>query len=94
MTKVADHSSALAPCTLWSRHSVKDGWVFNHLEDGHIREHTPAPKSASQNGWKSMTWQREHAWLTRECPPRVVRALEDAPGSRVERYTEQDCGVC
>lgn len=61
----------MTPCTLWYRHDRVNGWDFNHLEDGHATTAKPEPKFPSQV-WARATWERYHAWLTTDAPPRVT----------------------
>jgi hypothetical protein len=60
------------PCTLWYRHSPVGGWEFNHLDDEHQTTEKPPPKHANHDSWLRSRWQRKHAWLTDEVPPKVV----------------------
>ena len=67
----------MIPCTLWFLYIQEDRlkldpWDFNHLEDGHSRATTPAPKHPSHEHWKKAWWHRVHAWLTDAITPVVV----------------------
>jgi hypothetical protein len=49
--------------TLWYRRS-KDGWDFNHLEDGHCQNNHPTPKHPIHNQvWKGRGWAKAHVQL-------------------------------
>lgn len=65
----------MLPITLWSlktkivkqlengEQDVKYVWLHNHIEDGHNGTDIPLIKFATQNGWKSGTWQKKFAHL-------------------------------
>jgi len=49
--------------TMWYRWT-KDGWDFNHLEDGHCQGNHPTSKHSIHNQvWKGGKWAKAHVQL-------------------------------
>lgn len=62
----------MKPVTLWFRLNDKT-FEFNHTQDGHV-DFGPQIKHANQSkAWPRATWKFEHAHLTNDIPPKVVR---------------------
>lgn len=65
----------MKPCTLWYR-KTKNSYEFNHLDNGHQTSAKPPIKHPSQTSlWNSGEWKYEHAWLTDEICPKVIKIL-------------------
>jgi len=59
--------------TLWYCKNDKGDFEFNHLEDGLSIDSIPFAKFPSQaKAWKNGHWDRVHAQLSNDIPPKIV----------------------
>lgn len=49
--------------TIWNNKNKKGIFTFNHIEDGHVTENKPTPKSINQKSWLNKEWTKEFAQL-------------------------------
>ena len=52
------------PITVWYVNDSKSFcYCLNHIEDGHVQDWQPKPKSQRQQVWNDWRWMRQHLWL-------------------------------
>jgi len=52
------------PITVWYVNDSKSFcYCLNHIEDGHVQDWQPEPKSQRQQVWNDWRWMRQHLWL-------------------------------
>lgn len=67
----------MKPATLWYR-ETKEGFEYNHLEDGHCLNSVPTPKYEEHKRAWNGKWRKEFVELTDTVPMKVIHLTEES----------------